>query len=85
MALHVRSLALAGGIIWGASIMVLTWIATLVGYGTPFIQFLQSLYVGLDITFVGSLIGLVYGFVDAFIGLYLFALLYNWLEKKSLR
>jgi len=83
MALHARSFALAGGIIWGASIMVLTWIATVAGYGTPLIEFLQQLYVGLNISFVGSLIGLVYGFIDAFIGLYLFALLYNWLEKKS--
>ena len=72
-----KKLGLAGGILWGAVMLVFTWIAVLTGYGAEFLGLFSSLYVGYKITWLGSFIGAVYGFVDAFIGLYLLGWIYN--------
>jgi hypothetical protein len=40
-------------------------------------------YRGYEISAVGSLIGLVWGLVDGYIGGLVFAFLYNWFAAKS--
>jgi len=83
MTLNPKNLGLAGGIIWGLSMLVLTWISLATGYGSELLNLIATVYPGYSISFVGSIMGLVYGFLDAFIGLYIFAWLYNWLEKRG--
>ena len=84
MALNAKNFGLAGGIIWGASMLVLTWISMGTGYASQFLNFVGTIYPGYSISMAGSFIGLIYGFIDAFIGLFLLIWLYNWLEKKKI-
>lgn len=82
MKLDVKALGLAGGILWGASIFVLTWLG-MFGYGSLIAaSMVKQYYVGYSVSPLGSVIGAVYGFFDAGIGCALLALLYNKLAKK---
>ncbi|MBD3427059.1 MAG: hypothetical protein GF409_07525 [Candidatus Omnitrophica bacterium] len=81
MKLDVKALALAGGILWGASIFILTWLGIL-GYGSNVAaQIAKSYYIGYTVTPVGSIIGALYGFVDAGVGMAVFGLIYNKLAR----
>ena len=68
---------LAFGILWAAGVLIIGLIATYNGYGSEMIDALGTVYLGLDKTLAGVLIGTVWGFVDAFIGGYLMVWLYN--------
>jgi len=82
MKLNVKAFALAGGILWGASLFVLTWLGTW-GYGNiDAASLVKSYYIGYSVSPVGSVIGAIYGFFDAGIGLAIFALIYNKLTGK---
>ena len=83
MTLNAKNLGLAGGIIWGLSMFVFTWIAVWTGYATELLNLFGAIYWGYSVTALGSVVGLVYGFIDAFIGLWLLAWLYNKLEAKK--
>ena len=83
MALDPKNFGLAGGILWGLGMLVLTLISVATGYATGFLSTISNLYPGYSISLLGSVIGLIYGFIDAFIGLYIFAWLYNWLENRK--
>jgi len=72
-----RKLALAGGILWGFCIFICTILAIYFGYATQFLTIMADIYPGYTITGIGSVVGLLYGFVDGFIALYLLAWLYN--------
>jgi hypothetical protein len=81
MKLNVKAFALAGGILWAASILILTWLE-IAGYGDMIAAgIVRNYYIGYSLTPLGSLIGAVYGFFDAGIGCAVFALLYNKLAK----
>lgn len=69
--------ALAWGIVWGLSMLVIGLIANMTGWAAAFIHVVGSLYVGYEPTVMGSVIGGLYGFIDAFIGGFIFAWLYN--------
>ena len=80
--LNVKAFALAGGILWGASLLILTWL-DIWGYGSGAAEGMaKAYYIGFSVTPVGSLIGLVYGFFDAGIACAVFALIYNKLSGK---
>ncbi|MBT4825062.1 bacteriophage holin [Candidatus Woesearchaeota archaeon] len=80
MALNAKSLGLAGGILWGVGLLILTLVSVWTGYGTAMLNGIASIYPGYSIGYLGAVVGLIYGFVDAFIGLYVFGWLYNKLE-----
>ncbi|NQT32060.1 MAG: bacteriophage holin [Candidatus Omnitrophica bacterium] len=81
MKFNVKAFALAGGILWGASMFLLTWLS-ISGYGSgAAASMAKSYYLGYTVSPVGSVIGAVYGFFDAGIGCAVFALLYNKLVK----
>ena len=80
--LDVKAFAFAGGIIWGLSVLILTW-CEIAGYGSiSAMDVVRSYYIGYSVTPLGSLLGLIYGFFDAGIGCAIFALLYNRLSGK---
>lgn len=83
MSLDKKNFALAGGILWGASMFALTWTAYLFNYGEGLMYWLENAYFGYTVTPLGSVIGAVWGFVDMFIGGYLFASIYNWLNSRK--
>ena len=80
MKLNVKAFALAGGILWGVSIFILTWLK-INGYGGE-LTLVKDYYIGYSVTPIGSLIGAVYGLFDAGIGCAVFALIYNKLAGK---
>ena len=80
--LSVKAFALAGGILWGGSILLLTWLE-IWGYGSAVAaSMVKSYYIGYVVTPAGSAIGAVYGFFDAGIACAIFALIYNKLAVK---
>ena len=79
--LNVKAFALAVGIVWGAAMFLLGILAMLCGWGAKFVEILSSLYIGYNATFLGSIIGAAWGFVDAGIGAAVVAWLYNKFAK----
>jgi len=79
---NVKAFALAGGILWGASLFILTWLE-IWGYGSVTGEaMVKAYYLGYTVTPVGSVLGAVYGFFDAGIGCAIFALIYNKFAAK---
>ena len=83
MKLNVKAFALACGILWGVGLFFLTWwiIAFDGSTGQPTI--IGQVYRGYNISPIGSVIGLVYGFFDALIGGAIFAWLYNLIAGRT--
>ncbi|NQU18563.1 bacteriophage holin [bacterium] len=79
--LNVKAFGLAVGIVWGVGMFVLGIIAMAFGWGDRFIEILSSLYIGYKATFLGSIVGAIWGFIDAGIGGIIVAWLYNKFAK----
>lgn len=71
------SFGLALGVFWGVTLFILGLIAHHYMYGKAFIDAMGHLYLGYGPTYMGSVIGGLIGFVDAFIGGFIIAWLYN--------
>ncbi|MEM2125317.1 MAG: hypothetical protein QXQ53_02840 [Candidatus Methanosuratincola sp.] len=69
------------GLIFGLTIFLATNILLIKGGDVigPHLALLGQYFIGYKVTFVGSMIGLLYGFGLGFIIGYAFARLYNWL------
>lgn len=83
MKLSVRSLALTCGIILGVGIFLITWWLILIYGASGDKTVIGIVYVGYNVSPLGSLIGLGYGFVDGLICGAVFAWLYNRLVPKA--
>jgi len=70
------ALALAGGIAWGLGAATLA-VWGMIGYGSKVVEFFADLYPGYGASIGGALLGILWGFIDLFSGLFVFALLYN--------
>lgn len=70
-------LGLASGIMWGLTLLLMTLISIYTGWGMFWLSQWMDLYVGFDLTLSGAFIGLIYGFVDGFVCLFIFGWLYN--------
>ena len=78
MKLNPLALGLSLGIIWGGALFLTTWLSLLTGYGKTFLDVMAgSIYPGYTISPLGSIAGLLYGFLDLFIMGTLVAWLYN--------
>lgn len=75
--LNPTKLALSGGLIWGMSVFFLTLISLHTGYAQGLLEFFTPLYPGFSISYFGAFIGLLYGFMDMGIFLFLLAWIYN--------
>jgi hypothetical protein len=75
--LDVKALGLALGITWGACTFLVGLTAMFWGWGIGFVDAIGTLYIGYDISILGSIIGGLWGFVDAGIGGVVIAWLYN--------
>jgi hypothetical protein len=82
MKLNIKSFALTCGLIWGFGVFFLTWWLIMLEGNDPAPCFLNRVYRGYTMTPVGSLVGMVWGFIDAGIGGVIFAWLYNLLADK---
>jgi hypothetical protein len=79
--LDVKALGLAMGIMWGISMFLLGLLTMENGLGSGIEQVLATMYIGYKPTFTGSIIGGIWGFIDAGVGGMLLAWLYNRLSK----
>ena len=82
MKLNVKAFALTCGLVWGLGLMMLTWWIMLFEGATGDVTFLGRLYRGYNISFGGSIIGLVWAFFDGAIGGAIFAWLYNLIASR---
>lgn len=84
MKLNPNKIGLVCGLLWGGFLTFLTIIAVLFPpYGKAFIEVIASVYPGYTISWTGAAIGLIYGFIDWYIGGVIFAWLYNYIGKKT--
>ncbi len=67
MKLKPLALGLAAGIFWSLMMFVTTWISYYTGYAELFLKAFTGIYPGYTITPAGSLLVLVYGFIDGFV------------------
>ena len=83
MKLSKKSFGLASGILWGVSVFALTNILLLKGSEGTVIIGLKNIYIGYNLSFLGSIIGLIWGFVNGFAAGWLLALLNNFFVSSS--
>ena len=80
--LNEKALAISLGFLWSLAILFLSIIAMMSeNYLHNVIGFFSSIYLGYSLSFTGILIGMVWAFIDAAIGGWLLAWLYNKLAK----
>jgi len=75
--LGVVSFGLAIGLTWAIMVFILGLLAAFFGWGVPIAGALASLYIGYGPTFVGSIAGAVWAFVDGLVTGLLIAWFYN--------
>lgn len=80
--LNEKALAISLGVLWSLAILSLSIIAILSeNYLHNVVEFFSSIYLGYSLSFTGILIGMVWAFIDAAIGGWFLAWLYNKLAK----
>jgi len=82
MKLKVVGAGVAGGVVWGLAIFVLTLLIHFLSSGQH-LALLTAIYWGYSVSLAGAFLGLVYGFIDGFIAGVIFAVVYNLLAGKE--
>ena len=77
MRLNAKAFALACGVFWGLTILLATWWLLLFGFHGQIMRQLDHFYFGYSVSWLGAVVGGVWGFVDGCIGGWVFAWLYN--------
>ena len=75
--LHPISFALGLGVFWAIVLFCTGIIAMYTGYASGFVSAIGSLYIYYKATWMGSILGAVFGFIDLLIGGFIIAWLYN--------
>jgi hypothetical protein len=83
MKLNIKAFALTVGIFWGVGLFLITWWIILLDGASGETNIVSSVYRGYNISILGSLIGLAWGFIDGLIGGAIFAWLYNLISVRS--
>lgn len=78
--LSVIGLALGVGILWGLSMMICGW-TSMFDWGGAFVSVMSSIYIGYEPSFIGGIIGGIWGFFDGFIAGGVVAFFYNVFKK----
>ena len=83
MKLNIKACALAGAVLWGLGLLLITWWLILFGEANEeTTRLISQVYIGYSVTAGGSLIGFFYGFIDGLFGGFFFAWLYNLLIDR---
>ena len=77
MELRKRALGLSLGLVWGLAILLTTWWFIIFERKAEILGKLNTIYLGYSVSWGGSFIGLIWGFVDGFIAGVLIAWLYG--------
>ena len=81
MKLNIKAFGLACGIVWGLAMLSLGLLNTFSDWGSGIESVMATLYLGYTPTFLGSIIGGIWGFADAGIGGLAIAWIYNKLSN----
>jgi len=81
MKLKVLALGLALGIVWGVGIFLITLLTVLKGGGMH-LALLSAVYFGYKVSWLGSIIGLCWGFVNGLVVGIVVAWIYNLFVKE---
>ncbi len=79
--LDIKAFGLSIGIVWGGVMFLLGLMVMFFNWGSALVSLMGSMYVGYKPTLLGSIIGGIWGFMDAGIGGVLVAWLYNRFQK----
>eukprot|EP01047_Picozoa_sp_COSAG01_P109310 COSAG01_NODE_38191_length_493_cov_0.522843_1_plen_61_part_10 len=60
------SLGLAGGVLYGIFVFIITILGVISGYGLAYMKVLGGLFPVYSVSFIGAILGLVYGFILGF-------------------
>lgn len=85
MKLSPKALGLTLGIIWGVALCALTLIAFYTGYSRHLVDLLVGIYPYYSVTPLGSVAGLVWGFIDGLILGVIFGWIYNLFAPSLVR
>ena len=83
MKLSKKAFGLTAGILWAVIIFLTTNILLIRGSGGVVVSGLENIYPGYSFSFLGSIIGLIWGFINGLILGWLFAFLNNILISKN--
>jgi len=83
MKLNIGAFALTTGLIWGLGLFLITWWIIAFNGITGETTWIGQIYRGYTISPLGSMIGLIWAFIDGLIGGALFAWLYNLISLKK--
>lgn len=82
MELRKRALGLSLGLLWGLTILLITWWFLFRGLPGETLGKLGHIYLGYSVSWGGSIIGFLWGFLDGFIAGVLIAWFYDMFYKK---
>ena len=84
VSLNAKLQAIVAGLVVGFGIFIATnWLILKGGDPVgPHLALLGQFFIGYEVTFVGSLIGFLYGFGSGFLGGYSIAKIYNWFAGR---
>jgi hypothetical protein len=80
--LNAKAAGLAVGVLWAIVLFILTILCMYKGYAAGFLNAIATVYPGYALTWGGAFVGLIYGFLDGFIGTVILVWLYNYFVKK---
>jgi len=79
--LNIKAAAIAFGVSWSVGMLFLGWVS-IFGWGTKLVEVMSSLYIGYKPSFLGGVIGAIWGFVDGAIWGAIIAFVYNLIVRK---
>jgi len=77
MKLNVKAFSLTCGILWALTILLITYWIVISGSGGKTLSLISKFYFGYSVSWLGGIIGALWGFVDGFISGAVFSWLYN--------
>ncbi len=81
MKVNIKALALSTGLVAGLVVFLLTLWFVILGYSGSFLNKLGSVYLGYSVSWLGSIVGFLYGFLDGVVFGTLLGYLYNKFAK----
>ena len=78
------ALAISLGIVWGLCVLLATWWVVILDSNNYhfYMSKLDTFYLGYTVSWVGGIIGFIWGFVDGCIAGFLIAWIYNTIRPK---
>jgi len=82
MKINIRAFALTTGLFWGVGLFLITWWLIMFEGVSGEATIIGRVYIGYNITPIGSIIGFLWGLFDGIVGGSIFAWLYNFLSSR---